>query len=793
MADSETIVGDPLVWRIQNWLKQTFSGTTGYVDIDRDGVTGQGTVNALLRAFQIKLGITNTSTNFGKGTSSAFISRFGNGIQVQSEDDQINPDTGDDIYTIILGALWCKGYATNSYQIDNHFTTGMGNAIVNLKDDAGLTDNTPTITLNIMKALLSMDQFKKIKGGTDEIRAFQRQLNKKYAEKIEIMPCDGMYTRQVNKAFIKILQIIEGYTGNNVDGAFGNGTKSKLPVIPNQGSLSDEKEENAIELIKAALCCNGYDVPIYFNIWTPELEKVITRFQEDMCINQSKICDVNTWMALLLSKGNPDRSCVACDTRFEMTQSRIDYLKNNGYQVVGRYLTNTPGGTLNKKLQEGEAIRIINNGLKLFLIFQESGTDLSYFTEARGAADARKAFNIAREYGIPRKNIIYFAVDTDPTDAQIKNIIIPYFKAVKNNMNSFYKVGVYATRNVCTQVLEHGCASSCFVSDMSTGFSGNMGFKMPKDWNLDQFAEIKKIHTKDGEPDMDIDKVAYSGKDRVVTSINSTMQEYINYIKSLEELYIEYKTGKSGSCSINDEILGMTNFLRSFKYNTSAWKIATARNIDQEFIQYVKNNNMDLYNKLAEYAASNDKALKDDGNHYIDVGHLAATIEGYIINNALVPNVWFGWAGDLATLMSQVDEKHNYDDEYSEFLKSAEEYIGKASSFGYEDINTDADAIKIAQLLKNTSQSLPFYSVLKTYYTDYFKSRISYYLLDLNVQLDFVNLKSAIYNKMTESFTSVASLNLLGTIPTVNSQVACVEAFANYIINNYPYSSIEVS
>lgn len=35
-----------------------------------------------------------------------------------------------------------------------------------------------------------------------------------------------------------------------------------------------------------------------------------------------------------------------------------------------------------------------------------------------------------------------------------------------------------------------GYATTCFVSDMSTGYSGNMGFKMPSDWNLDQFASV---------------------------------------------------------------------------------------------------------------------------------------------------------------------------------------------------------------------------------------------------------------------------------------------------------------
>ena len=40
MADSETIVGDSLVWKAQNWLNKTYGGKTGYVSIDRDGISG---------------------------------------------------------------------------------------------------------------------------------------------------------------------------------------------------------------------------------------------------------------------------------------------------------------------------------------------------------------------------------------------------------------------------------------------------------------------------------------------------------------------------------------------------------------------------------------------------------------------------------------------------------------------------------------------------------------------------------------------------------------------------------
>ena len=63
-----------------------------------------------------------------------------------------------------------------------------------------------------------------------------------------------------------------------------------------------------------------------------------------------------------------------------------------------------------------------------------------------------------------------------------------------------------------------GYAETCFVSDMSTGYSGNMGFEMPKKWNLDQFHEISLSAT---SGNFVIDKVTYSGKFPVVESLDS--------------------------------------------------------------------------------------------------------------------------------------------------------------------------------------------------------------------------------------------------------------------------------
>ena len=139
-------MADILVEKTQQWLNETYHGKQGYgEDIVVDGITGWGTVHALLRAFQIELGITATSTSFGPSTTSKFKARFPNGVQQQSSDDT----TEDNIYGIIQGACFCKGYSIGSNDITNHFYSGTGSAITSIKKDAGCSDTSSTVTLNI--------------------------------------------------------------------------------------------------------------------------------------------------------------------------------------------------------------------------------------------------------------------------------------------------------------------------------------------------------------------------------------------------------------------------------------------------------------------------------------------------------------------------------------------------------------------------------------------------------------------------------------------------------------------
>lgn len=527
-------MSDSMVLKTQQWLNSTYGNDSRFVKVTENGNTGWSTIYALRRALQIELGIQATSTAFGPSTTAKFLERFPNGVSQQDPND----NSTDNIYAIIQGGLWCKGYSTGASRITTNFYSGTGNAIKNLKSDAGSSDSASSkVTLNVMKALLSMDQFKKVSSGSSTIRTIQQNLNNKYENYIGLSPCDGVYGREMNKALIKVLQAIEGYSVDDATGNFGSGTKSRLPIIPNDGALSGQTEKDAIKLIRYALCCNGYNVSIDTNTWDSELATAIQTFQSDMCLTVTPKCNVDTWCSLLISKGNTDRDCNACDTAYTMRDDRLDVLESNGISTIGRYIT---GGSA-KELDDGEIERIINRGFRFFPIYQVNGTPgIEQFTTEKAIENARLARIKAKSYNIPENSIIYFAVDFDALDTEIANVIVPYFKTLKENIGC-YKVGIYGTRNVCSQVLEKEYAETCFVSNMSTGYSGNMGFKMPTNWNFDQFHEIK-LSAANGT--FGIDKVTYSGKHPVVEKLSNTdgIRGYIEEFNFTGHNVGKYKT-----------------------------------------------------------------------------------------------------------------------------------------------------------------------------------------------------------------------------------------------------------
>lgn len=615
----------------------------------------------------------------------------------------------------------------------------------------------------IFKALLNTDAYVLISSGDSNIRTIQKHLNRDYSSIIGLIPTNGVYSKSTNVALIKALQHEEG---NSADGIWGINTMNACPTIP--GSKSTAK---FVLLLQYSLYCNGYNPNGFDGLYGNGVKSAVVNFQTFVGLTADGYSGPSTWASLLVSYGDPNRKGTACDCSTTITPEKAEILVSNGYKVVGRYLTGKYAMTVD------ELKIIFNNNLRVIPLFEVGGYTLSYFTSFQGSTDGENAIFKAKELGLPENTIIYFAVDFDALDENVTNNILPYFSAIKDKfleLDSGYNIGIYAPRNVCSKVAASGYSNSSFVCDMSSGFSGNLGYKIPTDWAFDQ---ISTITIGSGLNSIEIDNNICSGKDNGIGNI-SNMPYVLQLIEQLEYVSNEFKNQTSDSSSTWKLVL---DYLRHIRYNTEEWTI-TYRfgEVNENFISYVENNYLDLYNNL-NYYIDDDAPSAKIYDQYIDIAHLAATTQGYI--QSLVPNFWIGWGGDLATAMNDVAALVN---DGADALDSAIIVIGNsARSFSVTDLDSDIDSIKLASLLNSSDVSI--YNVLTEYYTSDYQNRLSYILKDIGFDStpSEQELSDRIFDKMTGTEELAVLLPLKAKILGVNEVVSatCI-AFAMYLLKN---------
>lgn len=587
--------GDPWVLNVQKWVNEKFSGESGYTEIEENGLTGWNTIYALLHGLQITLEVGSTANNFGTGTINAFnafVSANGDIKERTAEQDaelksklldmtgtvdkeQIEKliDQYDKIHGIIQGALLCKGYNIGATKPTGNFYGGTASAIKKLKEDAGVIDDSSVVTLNIMKSLMSMDYFYSYDQSerAQNIVAMQRYLNRNYEEYIgSLRPCDGVYSRGTNVALIYAIQYEENMPDTTANGNCGPATRGALPTLVvketntekssgkdfNGKAYSTASLEKFKKLAIMALYFNGYGSG---SLESGLNQEAIKEFQSKYGIDTTGKIDYTTWLSLLVSCGDTSRKAIACDCATQIKSNNINVLKANGYKYVGRYLIGAykkdDGTIAGKGLTTNELQILFSNGIRVFPIYQSSANYASYFTGSQGTNDAKKAVKHADRLKIQFGAIIYFAVDYDATGVEIQNKIIPYFKAIfeefMNSGKGKYRVGVYGTRNLCTQVCEAGYACSSFVSDMSTGFSGNLGFPIPDNWALDQFYTTT---ISSNGVSIEIDKDGLSGKYLGISQENSRTQgveDSDDFNAEFKDSYINLEGAAHGRILIN--------------------------------------------------------------------------------------------------------------------------------------------------------------------------------------------------------------------------------------------------
>lgn len=143
-----------------------------------------------------------------------------------------------------------------------------------------------------------------------------------------------------------------------------------------------------------------------------------------------------------------------------------EQLRAAGYSFFARYYRRAPleGGRGNA-LSRAEAARLFAAGFWALAIYQNASDTPGYFTPANAKADAQAAVAAAAHHGQPKDTTIYFAVDCNPTPADLATLI-NYFLTVKEVLwQAGYYTGVYGSGLVCKVLTDEGITHRTWLAN----------------------------------------------------------------------------------------------------------------------------------------------------------------------------------------------------------------------------------------------------------------------------------------------------------------------------------------
>ena len=125
------------------------------------------------------------------------------------------------------------------------------------------------------------------------------------------------------------------------------------------------------------------------------------------------------------------------DCASRLTKETAARAKAAGFEFVGRYLVPK---SYSKSLLKAEAEIICGAGLRLLTVWETSANRPLSGAEG-GAYDGAAAKVCARDISMPERGIIYFAVDFEPTAAEMETVAAYIIAAAK--AAAPYRIGVY--------------------------------------------------------------------------------------------------------------------------------------------------------------------------------------------------------------------------------------------------------------------------------------------------------------------------------------------------------------
>lgn len=266
----------------------------------------------------------------------------------------------------------------------------------------------------------------------------------------------------------------------------------------------------------------------------------------------------------------------------------------------------------------------------------------------------------------------------------------------------------------------------------------------------------------------------------------------------LNELAIEYKKKNHyGSGDFNTKIETWLTFMFIRQFNSSyideKWD-GIGKSIDTGFVEYVKNENPELY----AYFETKPDFYANDRGETGDLYHLAATATGYIYNSDLgdgfelgiMPeyhlNNLSGWAGDLQTAMNDAMEIADNSDDYDEFKTTMRNligydaavndiYAGESHTFDIDDVYADTDAYNLYKILKaGKTMEEALDSYYKTGYLKRYSKFTNYW--------DEATIKEKTFVYTQNKYLLVFSWPLLKYTFNIYQSLAARDAFAEFLL-----------
>ncbi|CAN7775924.1 DUF1906 domain-containing protein [Variovorax sp. LjRoot290] len=169
-------------------------------------------------------------------------------------------------------------------------------------------------------------------------------------------------------------------------------------------------------------------------------------------------------------------------------------LKAQGKNFVFRYYSRTTQQP-EKQLRPREAAELARADIDIAVVYQDNARETGDFGFGRGRLDGASAFAAAGQIGQPAGTAIYFAVDTDFSQAEVRQFVVPYFKGAKEAMDaasggtSIYRMGVYGSGLTCRLLDEAKLVEFKWLAE-ATGWRESRNYN---DWDVKQFVTDQNL------------------------------------------------------------------------------------------------------------------------------------------------------------------------------------------------------------------------------------------------------------------------------------------------------------